>query len=85
MAATGANGDTPRKLPISLPGHLALFPFVEYLRENSRAVFLPCHHKARLLRIAQVLYITKYQHPAFAQIFVKFATRREFGGEFGVL
>jgi hypothetical protein len=71
--------------PVSLSRELALFPFIEDLWENGWTVLLPGDDESRLLRIAQVLYIAEYQHPALAQIFIQFAARSEFGGKSGFL
>lgn len=72
-------------LSIPLPCHLALFPFVKHLGKHGWLFRLPGDDKSRLLRIALVLDVAEYQDPAFAQIFVEFTARREFGGQFGFL
>lgn len=72
------------KLP-DLARHFALLPFVEHLGKYGRPVRLPSDDKPRLLRVALMLNVAEYQDPAFAQIFVEFTARREFGGQFGFL
>ena len=64
--------------PGSDAAHFALFPFVEKLGKNRRAVLLPRHHKPRLVRIAEVFYVTEDEDPALAKVFIQLAARAYF-------
>jgi len=79
------SGSTRRALAVSLPGHFALFPFIQKLWEDGRAITLPGYDEPGLLGIALVFNATEYQYPALAQILIQLAAGRYLSGQFGVL
>jgi hypothetical protein len=69
-------------LTILVTAYLALFPLVQYLRENRRAILLPGHNEPRLVRIGCMLNVTEDQDPSVTKVLVKFAAGANLGRQF---